>query len=134
MSKRSRSPKTSGRYSKKTAPFKKSAAQALFFLSAILWLLYAVYIILDMSAVKNSAFSVAAVGFFIAANAGAMLAAGILITRTQKWVYYFTLGITALNMVLTLTNLSDLFFVTAFIFDLLIFWVLFSLRKERRLQ
>ena len=101
----------------------------MFYLNAILWYLYAFYIVIDMSAVNNSRYSVAAVGVFVAVNASAMLAAGVLITRSQKWIYYFALVITVLNFFLALTNITDYFYVIAFILDLFIFWMLFVLRK-----
>ena len=109
---------------------KKSTVQALFYLSAILWLLYAVYIVLDMSAVKNTGMSVIAVAFFLVVNAGAMLASGIFIMKVQKWTYYFALGVAFLNVLLALTSLVDYFFVIALILDLLILLVLFGLRKS----
>lgn len=130
MSKKSRKTNSPKSRSRKVDPFKKSTTQALFFLNAILWLLYAFYIILDMSAVKNNGAIVASVGFFVIVNAIAMLAAGILIMRQQKWVYYFALGVPLLNIFLTLTNLTDFFFMLALILDLLILWILFSLRKS----
>lgn len=130
MSKRTRKNTSPKSRSRQADPLKKSSAQALFYLNAILWFLYAFYIILDMSAVRNNGLSVAAVGFFVIVNASAMLAAGVFITRAQKWTYYFALSITVLNVLLALTNLSDYFYAIAFIIDLLILWMLFNLRKS----
>jgi|GEM_PF-3715371 len=130
MSKRSRKTSSARSSSRQADSFKKNAVQALFFLNAILWFLYAFYVVFDMNAIGNSGFSVAAVGFFIIVVAGTMLAAGIWIIRVQKQIYYFALGITALNVLLSLTNLTDFFYIAALILDLLILWILFALRKS----
>ena len=105
-------------------------ARILFFFSAILWFAYGIYIYYDMAIANNNKSSADVVTLFAIVNAGLFLFSGIKFGGTQKWFYYFALTVTALNLLLSLFNIIDLYFLISFIIDLLILWAIFPLRNN----
>jgi hypothetical protein len=117
------------RRSNKIDPWKKIAARVLLFLSSILWLVYMVFIYFDMAVVNQNDLAATIVAIFVFVNAVAMFASGLALGNQQKPAFYFTLVVVILNIILTILNLTDLIFVIAFIFDILILWLLMNIRN-----
>jgi hypothetical protein len=111
-------------------PPRKNMARSLFFLNAILWLIYVVYIYFDMAVVHNNKSSADLVTIFVFVNAVAQLISGIIFGRQKLQSYYFPLVVVLLNIILTLLNIVDLFFTLMFIINLLIIWTILPLRKN----
>jgi len=109
---------------------KRNTARAIFILNAILWLGYGVYIYYDMAVLNNNTDAADILTIFVLINAAAMLASGILLRKIQSSTYYFALAVVVFNTLLMLTNLFDLFFLSSFILDLIVFLNLTPLRKE----
>ena len=109
---------------------RKNTARSFFFLNAILWLIYVIYIYYDMAVVNNNKSSADIVTIFVFVNAIAMLASGIIFGRQKKQTYYFPLVVVILNTLLTLLNIVELFFAFVFIIDLLILGTILPLRKN----
>jgi hypothetical protein len=105
-------------------------ARIFFFLNAILWLAYVVYIYYDMAIANNNKSSADIVTLFAFANAGLLLFSAIKFGKPQKWTYYFALAVIAFNTLLSLLNIIDLYFLVSFILDLLILWAILPLRKS----
>ena len=104
--------------------------RALFYLNAILWLVYTVYIYFDMAVLNHNELSADIATLYVLANAVLMFVSGFVLGKQKKTSYYFALVVVVLNTLLTLLNLSDLVFVVAFILDILILWALLPLRKD----
>ena len=130
MRKKSKKNTPSGINRKIVDPLKISMARVFFFLNAILWLVYGVYIYYDMAVVNHNTNSADVVTLFVFVNAGVMLFNGIKFGNPQKWIYYFALAVTVFNTLLTLLNILDLYFLVSFLIDLLILWAIFPLRKK----
>ena len=130
MRKRSRKTDSARKNPKEINPLRNNVARSLFFLNAILWFIYVVYIYYDMAVVNNNKSSADIVTVFVFVNAMAMLVSGIVFGGPKKWTYYFPLAVVLLNMLLTLLNIIELFFMFIFIIDLLIFVTILPLRKN----
>ena len=111
-------------------PLRKNTTRSLFFLNAILWFIYVVYIYYDMAVVNNNKSSADIVTIFVFVNAIAMLVSGIIFGRQKKRTYYFPLIVVILNTLLTLLNIVELFFAFVFIIDLLILGTILPLHKN----
>lgn len=109
-------------------PQKKSIARALFYLNAILWFVYTIYIYFDMAVLNQNELSADIVTIYVLVNAAAMFACGIILGKHRKSSFYFALIVVILNIMITLLNFSDLLFEVAFILDVIIVWMLLSLR------
>jgi len=105
-------------------------ARSLFFLNAILWLIYVIYIYYDMAVVNHNNNSADLATIFVFVNAAALLVSGIIFGGQKMRSYYFPLVVVLLNAVLTLLNIVDLFFTFAFIINLLIIWAILPLRRN----
>lgn len=105
-------------------------ARGLLFFSAVLWLMYGVYIYYDMAIVNHNTTSADIAAVFLFGTALLMLVSGILLGKKSKRIYYFVMIVVALNMLLTLSNLSDLLYLIIFIIDLVILSTLIPLREE----
>jgi len=130
MRKKNKKITLSGNSRKKADPLKITMARILFFLSAVLWLAYGVYIYYDMAITNNNKSSADVVTLFSIVNAGLFLFSGIKFGGTQKWFYYFALAVTALNLLLSLFNIIDLYFLVSFLIDMLILWAILPLYKN----
>ncbi len=128
---RKRSRKTQSPIKKIGEPalFQKTLVRILFFVNAALWLGYVVYIYYDMAVVNKNLTSADIVSLFVFVNAVAMLISGIQLAKTQKWTYYLALVVVGANLLLTLLNILDLFFLGVFLLDL---FILFNLWRMRR--
>ena len=111
-------------------PLRKNMARSLFFLNAILWFIYVIYIYYDMAVVNHNENSADLATIFSFLNAVSMLVSGIIFGRQKILTYYFPLLVVLLNGILTLLNIVDLFFTFVFIINLLIIWTVLPLRKN----
>ncbi|MDO9300801.1 MAG: hypothetical protein Q7T89_05430 [Anaerolineales bacterium] len=105
-------------------------ARIFFFLSAVLWLGYVVYIYYDMAVVNRNTGSADVVTLFSFVNAGLLLFSGIKFGKPQKWTYYFALAVVAFNTLLSLLNIVDPYFLVSFLVDLFILWAILPLRRN----
>lgn len=108
---------------------KKSIARALFYLNAILWVIYTIYIYFDMAVVNNNERSADIVTIYVLVNAITMFVSGLVLGKHKRPAFYFSLVIVVFNIILTILDLSDLVFVVAFILDIIILWLLISIRN-----
>ena len=118
----------------KIDPRKKIVVRALFYLNAILWLVYTIYIYFDMAVLNQNELSADIATIFVLANAVVMFVSGIILGRQKKAAFYFALIVVILNAVLTILNLSDFVFVIAFILDIIILWLLLPMKNDHRLK
>ena len=114
----------------KASLLKKNMARALLFLNAVLWLGYTVYIYFDMAVVNHNELSADVTTVFVFVNAVIMFVSGMMLGKQQKFSFYFALVVIVLNIILTVANVADAFFMLAFVIDLIILWLLFQLRKD----
>lgn len=114
----------------KIGALKKNIARALFYLNAVLWLAYTVYIYFDMAVVNHNGLSADIAAIYVFVNAAGMLVGGIMLGKRQKPAFYFALIVVVLNIVLASANMTDVFFLSAFIIDLVILWMLYQLRRD----
>jgi len=121
---------TPGSNRNKIDPLKILMARIFFFLNALLWFGYGVYIYYDMAVLNHNTNSADVVTLFTFANAGLLLFSGIKFGNPQKWIYYFALAVAVFNTILTLWNILDLYFLVSFLIDLLTLWAIFPLRKK----
>ena len=105
-------------------------ARVFFFLNAMLWFGYGVYIYYDMAVLNNNRSSADIVAIFVFVNAVAMLVCGILFGKLEKWTYYFALVVVGANTLLTALNILDLFFLGIFLLDLFILFNLILMRRN----
>ena len=115
---------------KKIDPRKKSVVRVLFYLNAILWLVYTIYIYFDMAVLNRNELSADIVTIYVLVNAVVMFVSGLMLGKQKKTAFYFALIVVILNALLTILNLSDFVFVIAFILDIIILWALLPLRKD----
>jgi Na+/melibiose symporter-like transporter len=118
----------------KIDPRKKIVVRALFYLNAILWLVYTIYIYFDMAVLNHNELSADIATMFAFVNAVVMFVSGIILGRQKKPIFYFALIVVVLNAVLTVLNLSDFVFVIAFILDIIILWLLLPMKNDYRLK
>lgn len=130
MRKRSRKTSPSGKKIGDTAPSRKNLVRFLFFLNAVLWFGYGIYIYYDMAVLNSNLSSADIVTIFVFVNAVAMLVGGIQFGKSEKWTYYFALVVVGTNTLLTVLNVLDLFFLGAFILDLFMLLNILSMRRN----
>lgn len=58
-----------------------------------------------------------------------MFVSGKMLDQNEKWTYIFALVVVVLNIGLAFTGVPELLYVTALIIDVIILWVLISLRN-----
>ena len=106
------------RRSKNLITQRKSLTRGLFFLNAILWFIYSVFIYYDMAVVNNNKFSADIATVFLFAMALLMFISGIMLGKQPALTYYPALILVALNTIFTLMNLSDLLYLFVFVIDI----------------
>lgn len=110
---------------------KTKAAQALFYLNALIWLGFGLYTLVNMlGRYPDGAITVYVIGFMMLGNVGAMCLSGILLGWQNKWFYFFSIFVLVSNVVLTVTDQFGFFDLATLILDLVIFWLLISIRKN----
>jgi hypothetical protein len=83
-----------------------------------------------MAVVNKNLTSADIVTLFVFVNAVLMFVSGIQLAKTETWAYYLALAVVGANLLLTLLNILDLFFLGVFLLDLLILLNLVSMRKS----
>jgi predicted MFS family arabinose efflux permease len=116
------------RKSKKIDPRKKSIVRILFYLNAILWLVYSIYTYFDMAVVNHNELSADIATIYVFVNAIAMFVSGLILGKLQGPSFYFAIVVAILNIILTILNLTDLIFMIAFVLDIAIVWLLMNIR------
>jgi hypothetical protein len=119
-----------GNSQKKVNPLRVNMARIFLCLSAVLWLAYGVYIYFDMAVVNKNTGSADILTLFAFINAGLLLFSGIKFGNSKKWVYVFALVVTVYNTLLTLMNITDLYFLVFFCLNLFILWAILPLRRN----
>jgi hypothetical protein len=114
----------------KIDPLKINIGRGFFILNTVLWFGYGVYIYYDMAIVNNNNASADIVTLFAFVNAGLLLFSGIKLGKPEKWTYIFAVSVTGFNILLSLFNIVDLFFLISFLLDLLIFWAVIPFRRQ----
>jgi Na+/melibiose symporter-like transporter len=107
----------------------KVIVRALFFVNAILWLAYTIYVYFDMAVVNQNETAADIAAFSVFVTAVLMFASGWALGNQQKQSFYLALIVVILNIVLTLLNLTDIIFVIAFFLDIAILWMLMNIRN-----
>jgi hypothetical protein len=115
--------------SKEISLTKKSIVRVLFYLNAILWVVYTIYIYFDMAVVNHNERAADIVTIYVLVNAIVMFASGLMLGKQKAISFYFALIAAILNAILTMFNLTDLVFIVAFILDIIILWLLLPLRN-----
>jgi hypothetical protein len=114
----------------KADPLKINAGRGFFILNAVFWFGYGVYIYYDMAIRNNNHASADIVTLFTFANAGLLLFGGIKLGKPEKWTYVFALSVAAFNVLLSLFNIVDMFFLISFLLDLFILWAVIPFRRQ----
>lgn len=107
----------------------KIIVRVLFFLNSFLWLIYTVYIYFDMAILNENTLSADIATIYALVNSILMFVCGIVLRREKPPSFYFSLVIVLFNTILTAFDLSDLTFITAFVLNIAILWLLISLRR-----
>ena len=111
-------------------PSRKTLVRILFFINAALWLGYVVYIYYDMAVVNKNLTSADIVSLFVFANSVMMFVSGWQLAKNESWAYYLAMVVIGINLLLTLLNILDLFFLGIFLLDLFILLSLIPIRKH----
>lgn len=101
---------------------------ALFYIYAVVWFGYAVYVYYDMAVVNHNKSSADLATIYVLVNSIAFFASGMMLGKQSKASFYFAVVVTAQNILFTLMNLTELFFLSCFIVDALLLWLLYRLR------
>jgi hypothetical protein len=102
-------------------------ARIFFFLNAVLWLAYGVYVYYDMAVANNNKSSADVATLFVFVNAGLLLFSGIKFGKPQKWTYYFALGVAVFNAIYTISTLLNIFDLYFFVFFVLSLFTLLAI-------
>jgi hypothetical protein len=105
-------------------------AQFLLYVNALLWLGFGIYLFSDMVRAGNNLQVILMISFFLLVNVIAMAVCGFSIGRRDPAAWYFSLFIVVLNAVFTRVGQFQTFNLIAFIIDLVILIVLFSMARE----
>ena len=109
------------------------AAQCLFLLNAAIWLLFGVISLARMASNSGQAIAALAVAFLMLANVAAMAVAGIVLARQNSWIYFFSLGVLLVNIVLTFTDQFGVFDFITLLLDALLLGLLIGTRSHYRM-
>ncbi len=118
------------RRSKDNISQRKTILRGLFFLNAILWFVYCVFIYYDMAIVNNNGTAADIATIFLFLMTIFMAASGSLLNRRPSLIYYPALLLVILNAIFTVMNLSNLLYLAAFVIDIISISLLLDLRKE----
>jgi hypothetical protein len=105
-------------------------AQFLLYVNTLLWLGFGIYLFSDMVRAGNNLQVILMISFFLLVNVIAMAVCGFSIGRRDPAAWYFSLFIVVLNAVFTRVGQFQTFNLIAFIIDLVILIVLFSMARE----
>ena len=103
-------------------PVQIALAQALFFLNTAIWLFFLILFLSDQA-------SSWVMPILMAGNALAMLACGIGLGKRNRLIYYLSLAVIGVNLILTVTDEVGLFDYITLLIDLVILTLLIASRK-----
>ena len=103
-------------------------ARVLFFVNALIWLGFSIFLFRDMTRL-NSGTSAFVAAFFVLTIAGTMLASGIMIAKRIGWAYYFGLIVLALNIFLSFIGEFGVFTFISILVDIILLMILFSFQR-----
>jgi lysylphosphatidylglycerol synthetase-like protein (DUF2156 family) len=103
----------------------------LFFLNAVIWLLFGVYTLANMAGrYPGQSMTVWIVGILMLGNCAAMLLCGVGLGKHQKRFFYLALVVLAVNIVLTVTDEFGIFDLITLLIDLALLGLLIATRNE----
>ena len=102
--------------------------QVLFFLNAAIWVFFLILFLSDQ-VTPGSAVSGWAIPILMAGNALAMLACGIGLRKRSLFIYYLSLAVIGINILLTVTDQVGLFDYITLLLDLVILTLLVASHK-----
>jgi len=98
---------------------KIKTAQILLYVDAFIWFCLGTYLVAEMLSFNNGV-SAVLVGLFMYMSAAAMWVSGVMLKKRKNWVYFFTLALLFVNILLTFTDQFGIVDLLTFIFDFLI--------------
>ena len=107
---------------------KLKIARAMFFLNALIWLGFSIYLFREMTRNDNG-LSATLIAVFMLGNAVAMFASGLLIYKRIKWGYYFSVAVLALNILLTFTDQFGIADFLTLLVDIVLLMILVSFTR-----
>ena len=102
--------------------------QVLFFLNAAIWVFFLILFLSDQ-VTPGSAVSDWVIPILMAGNALAMLACGIGLRKRSRFIYYLSLAVIGVNILLTVTDQVGLFDYITLLLDLVILTLLIASRN-----
>ncbi len=111
-------------------PFRKNMVRILFFINAVFWLGYSIYVYYDMAVVNKNLTSADIATVFSFVIVIFLFASGIVLGKFKKSPYYFSVFVAVLNFILCLPNVQDNFYLISFIINIATLWLLYNLRKS----
>jgi len=105
-------------------------AQGMFVLNALIWLAFGTYTLIGMAGRYPNQITLHVVGIMMLGNVGAMALSGVLLSRQNKWFYYFAMFVLVINILLTFTDQVGFFDFATLAIDLVLFGILISIRKQ----
>ena len=108
---------------------KIATAQFMFYVNALIWFGFGIYIFVEMLKAGNFASTIFFISFFLLINVGAMVFCAITIGRRDAWAYYFSIFIIVLNGFFTGASEFEAFNIIAFVIDVIIFVFLLTIGR-----
>jgi hypothetical protein len=105
-------------------------AQFLLYVNTLLWLGFGIYLFSDMVRAGNNLQVILMISFFLLVNVTAMAVCGFSIRKRDPLAYYFSLFVVVANAIFTRVGQFQTFNLIAFIVDVVILIVLFSMARE----
>ncbi|MGW8251700.1 MAG: hypothetical protein ACWGO1_13735 [Anaerolineales bacterium] len=94
-------------------------AQWLFYLNAVIWLVFGVTSLLRLSSTGSTAYiTLLVIAVLMLGNAAAMLLAGWGLGRRSRWLYFFAMAVLAVNILLTFTDQFGIFDLLTLLIDI----------------
>jgi hypothetical protein len=106
-------------------------AQNLFFLNAIIWLVFGSVSLISMeNGDSDRIFTLLVIAMMMFGNAGAMAFSGWGIGKARKSSYYLAVAVLIVNIILTVTDQFGIFDLITLIIDLVLLGTLCTVRKR----
>ena len=112
-------------------PNSVKAAQILFILNAIIWLLFGIVSLVQITTNGSEQQIVALViAILMFGNVGAMLLAGIGLGTRRRLFFYFGIVVLAVNIILTFTDQFGVFDCVTLVLDVILLGLLIATRSQ----
>ena len=105
-------------------------AQILFFINAMIWLVFGLFTLSGMASRYPGHSMVYIVGVLMLGNVIALALSGFLLSKHNKWFFFFAVFVLVINILLTFTDQFGLFDLATFLLDFVLFVLLISIRKQ----